>query len=172
MRNLFWVDLEMTGLDTATCGIIEAAVIVTDSKLQSLEEYHQIVFQPPHVMAAMDPWCVETHGKSGLTAQIPNGRPIEKVEADLIALTGRHFGNEKIILCGNSVGTDKRFLEAGMPKFAKHLHYRVVDVSSFKEIFHSFYGISFEKKESHRALDDIRESIAELAHYLQYVKKP
>src|ERR1700686_3835344 len=106
----------MTGLDLVTCAIIEVAVVVTDTKLKTLEEYHRVVHQPPEIMSAMDPWCVETHGKSGLTAWIPAGNPIAEVEGDFIPPAGRHFGsNEKIILCGNSVGTDKRFLEVGMP---------------------------------------------------------
>jgi oligoribonuclease len=172
MQKMFWVDLEMTGLDPSTCAIVEVAVVITDLRLVTIEQYHEVVFQPPDVVTRMDPWCVETHGKSGLTAKIPEGRPIHLVERDLIAMAARHFRDEKIVLCGNSVGTDKRFLESAMPDFARLLNYRIVDISSFKEVFASMFGVTFEKKDAHRALDDITESIAELAHYLEYVSAP
>ena len=169
MQKMFWVDLEMTGLDVAKDVIMEVAVVITNLKLEVLEQYEQVVFQPPTVLAAMDPWCIETHGKSGLTAACAKGRQHADVEQDLIKLALSHFPNEKILLCGNSVGTDKKFLEAGMPAFARHLHYRIVDVSSWKEIFSSVYGLSFQKRELHRAVDDILESIGELAFYQSHI---
>ena len=169
MKRMFWIDLEMSGLDENTDKILEIAVIITDLNFEVLETYHKIVFQPPEVLETMNDWCKNTHGKSGLTALIPNGIPLAQVEKELIELSGRHFTNEKIVLCGNSVGTDKRFLEVGMPVFSQQLHYRIVDISSFKEIFSSIYGVEFQKKDSHRARDDILESIAELGHYLTFV---
>jgi oligoribonuclease len=149
--------------------------VVTDLNFEVLDTYHRIVRQPQAVLDTMNEWCKNTHGKSGLTALVPNGTPLVKVEQELIELTDKHFPQtgknpEKIVLCGNSVGMDKRFIDRYMKKFAERLHYRLVDVTSFKEIFRSKYGKSFEKKEGHRALDDIHESINELRFYLQFVK--
>lgn len=169
MQKMFWVDLEMTGLDLAKDVILEVAVVVTNLRLEVLDQYHQVVYQPPPVLAAMDPWCIETHGKSGLTAAVARGKPLPQVEQDLIKLANAHFPNEKIILCGNSVGTDKKFIEAGMREFARHLHYRIIDVSSWKEIFSACYGLVFQKRELHRAVDDILESVGELNFYMQHI---
>lgn len=172
MQKMFWVDLEMTGLDVAKDVILEVAVVVTNLKLEVIEQYEQVVFQPPSVLATMDPWCIETHGKSGLTAAAAKGRPLAQVEQDLVRIANAHFPGEKILLCGNSVGTDKKFLEAGMPQLARRLHYRIIDVSSWKEIYSSVYGLSFQKRELHRAVDDILESIGELAFYQSYINAP
>lgn len=172
MNKMFWIDLEMTGLDYDTCVIIEAAVVITDLDLNVLEQYQAVVHRPAQLLAKMDPWCVETHGKSGLTAAVAGGRPLEEVEQKLLDLGRRHFGDEKIVLCGNCVQTDKRFIEKEMPAFARLLHYRVVDVSSWKEVLSSKYGINFEKKDLHRAKDDILESVAELGHYLKLIHLP
>ena len=172
MNKMLWVDLEMTGLDLAKDKILEVAAVVTNLKLEVLEQYHNVVYQPPSVLATMDPWCIETHGKSGLTEAVAKGKPLDQVEKDLVKIAQSHFPNERIILCGNSVGTDKRFLDVGMPTFARHLHYRIIDVSSWKEIFSSVYGLSFEKRELHRAVDDILESIGELAFYMKYINAP
>jgi oligoribonuclease len=169
-KKLFWLDLEMTGLDEKTCHILEAAAVITDLDLSPLEEFQRVVRQPQAILDTMDEWCVKTHGASGLTAEVPNGTPLAEVEAALADLGRRHFGTEKIVLAGNSIGQDRRFVDAYMPTFARMLHYRLIDVSSFKEVFRSRYGVQFTKQESHRARDDIRESIAELAHYLSFVK--
>lgn len=173
MQNMFWVDLEMSGLDEKTCHILEVAVVVTDIFFNPLEEYHSIVYQPQSVLDAMDDWCKKTHGASGLTAAVASGASLESVEKDLISLVGRHFSKERVVLCGNSVGNDKRFLDHYMPLLAKKLHYRILDVSSFKEMFRSRWGIEHKKNEDrHRALDDIRASIDELKTYLSFVRPP
>lgn len=170
MDRLFWIDLEMTGLDENTCVILEAAALVSDLDFKVLEEYEAIVRQPQAVLDAMDDWCKKTHGESGLSAKVPHGKPIEVVESDLLAMIGRHFSaDERIILCGNSINTDRRFLVKGMPTLGARLHYRVIDVTSFKEIFLSKFKVRFDKVEGHRALDDIRESMEELRHYMSYV---
>jgi oligoribonuclease len=168
--KLFWVDMEMTGLDERKDKILEVAVVVTDLDLNPVEEYHSVVFQPQEILATMDPWCVTTHGESGLSDEVRQGTPLSEVEGRLVALAKKHFPGEKVVLCGNSVGQDKKFIEAYMPKLNALLHYRVIDVSSFKEIFRAKYGITVEKKDRHRAKDDIHESIAELKHYLQFVR--
>lgn len=172
-KSLFWVDLEMTGLDDVTDKILEVAVVVTDIELKPLEEYHRVVFQPAEVVAGMNDWCKKTHGESGLTALIPSGMPLAQVEKELVALIERHYGaQERVVLCGNSVGNDKRFIDRYLPEVAKRLHYRLVDVSSFKEIYRDRFKLSFPKGNAHRAVDDIHESIRELGFYLSFVKVP
>jgi len=172
MQKMFWIDMEMTGLDFEHCVILEVAAVVTDLDLKTLEEYSATVRRSQECLRSMDPWCVQTHGKSGLSAEVPSGQPIDVVEKALLDLAKRHFAGEKIILCGNCVQTDKRFVEKEMPTFAKLLHYRVVDVSSWKEVFFSRYGTVFEKRDLHRARSDIFESIAELGHYLTFINAP
>lgn len=170
MKKMFWIDLEMTGLDENSDKILEVAVIVTDLNFQTLETYHRVVYQPQAVLDAMNDWCKTTHGKSGLTALVPSGTSLDAVERELIDLAARHFpGAEKIVLCGNSVGNDQRFIFKHLPELSKRIHYRVVDVTSFKEVFRSKWNVHVHKAEGHRALDDIVESIKELQHYLSFV---
>lgn len=166
-----WVDMEMSGLDVGSCRILEVAAIITDQKFQPLEEYHQVVKQPEAVLKAMDAWCTKAHGESGLTAAVlASPKDEAAVEAEVIALLDRHFpAEERILLCGNSIGQDRKFIDRYWTKLASRLHYRMVDVTSFKEIFRRNYGIEYAKRGTHRALDDIRESIAELEHYLGFV---
>jgi len=170
IKKLFWLDMEMTGLNPQICKIIEVAVIITDLNFEPIDKYERIVHQPKEIMDQMDDWCKKTHGESGLTEAVAKGTPQNEVEQELIALGEKHFKKDKIVLCGNSIGHDKKFIDAHMSKFSSNLHYRIVDVSSFKSIFQGKYGITVEKKERHRALDDIKESISELKHYLSYVK--
>lgn len=172
-KHLFWIDLEMTGLDEQKDHILEVAVMITDLDLNPVAEYDQVVYQSQEVLENMNDWCKEHHGKSGLTAAVPSGKPIEEVEKDLIELASRYFKpDDRIVLVGNSVGNDRRFIDRYFPTFAKKLHYRLLDVSSFKEIYREKYGIKFEKKNSHRALGDIQESVAELKYYLSFVNVP
>lgn len=160
----------MTGLDEKVDHILEIAAVVTDLDFKPLAELHHIVFQPPAVLDGMNEWCKKTHGASGLTAAVPTGTPLMEVEAALVALTGKHFPkNERVIIAGNSIGNDRRFIDAYMPAFASKLHYRMVDVSSFKEIFRDRYGFNVKKGETHRALEDVHASIAELQAYLSLV---
>ncbi|OFZ19993.1 MAG: hypothetical protein A2X94_11560 [Bdellovibrionales bacterium GWB1_55_8] len=172
-KPLFWIDLEMTGLDDQADSILEIAVVITDIDFKPLEEYHRIVFQPPEVVAGMNAWCKKTHGESGLTAAIPGGTPLAQVEDEVLALMDRHYSaKDQIVLAGNSVGNDRRFVDRYMPRVAKRLHYRLIDVSSFKEIFREKYGLEFRKPSTHRAVQDVYESIRELSFYLSNVKVP
>jgi len=170
----FWIDLEMTGLDDTQDVILEVAAAVTDLEFKILEEYDRVVHQPQEALDRMDDWCKKTHGASGLTAKVKMGTALGEVEKELIALLDRHFPKkeDKVVLCGNSVGNDRRFIDRYLPGFAKRLHYRLIDVSSFKEIFRQKYGLKYEKKNAHRALGDIHESIAELKTYLSHVTAP
>jgi oligoribonuclease len=171
--NYLWLDMEMSGLDVSKCRILEVAAIVTDRELRPLESYQAVVFQPKEVLDAMDAWCTENHGKSGLTAAVANGLPEAEVEKQLVALVDRHFAaNERPILSGNSIGQDRKFIDAYLPVFSNRLHYRMLDVTSFKVVLGDRFGIRYEKKGAHRALDDIHESIAELSHYLSFVNAP
>lgn len=173
MKPLFWIDLEMTGLDENSHHILEVAVVLTDLDLNPIEQFQRIVYQPPEVVFGMNDWCKKHHGESGLTAEIPNGIPLATVESEMISLVDKHYKkNDQIVLCGNSVGNDRRFIDRYLPEFSKRLHYRLIDVSSFKEIFREKYKISFQKKNAHRAVGDIFESIRELKHYLSFVKIP
>ena len=170
--KLLWIDLEMSGLELTTNVIIEVACIVTNEKLEEIETYHAIVKQPQSYLDQMDDWNKKTHKESGLLEKIPQGKDPAQVEKDLIALGKKHFGTEKIMLAGNSVGHDKSFLNYYFKDFSKMLHYRLLDVSSWKIIYKDVMGVKFDKKNTHRALDDIRESIGELKHYMSFIKKP
>lgn len=174
MRKFFWIDMEMTGLDDVVHKILEVAVVITDLDLNVLEEYQRVVSQPDEELAKMDGWCTKTHTESGLVNLVKTqGVPLAQVEKELLDLVGRHFNAKKqIVLCGNSVGNDRRFVDRYLPEFAKRLHYRLIDVSSFKEVFREKYGVNIEKKNSHRAVGDIFESINELKTYLGYVNVP
>jgi oligoribonuclease len=168
--KMFWIDMEMTGLDEKKCKILEVAVVITDLNLNKLEEYSTVVYQPKEVLDTMDAWCKDTHGKSGLTAEVPKGKKLPEMEKDLIALSKKHFPEEKIVLSGNSVFQDRKFIDAYLPQFEKLLHYRLIDVSSFKEVFKNKFNLKFEKKDTHRAKSDIYESIGELRYYLTFVR--
>ena len=169
MAKLFWLDMEMTGLNPNTERLLEAAVIVTDNDFQNVASYETTVFQPEEILNNMDNWCKETHGKSGLIARVASGISEEQLDTELCTLADSHFTGEKIILCGNTIGQDRKFVEKFLPLFSKRLHYRMLDVSSFKIVFENLLGKKFQKENKHRALDDIRESILELRYYLSFI---
>ncbi len=170
MKKQLWMDLEMTGLDENIHKIIEIAAIVTDVNGKPLDEYHQVVYQPKEALDLMDDWCVKTHGSSGLTEQIPNGKPLEEVEEELVKFLSKNFErNQRPVLAGNSIWNDRKFIDKYLPRISKRLHYRMIDVSSFKEVFREKWGLKVEKNNSHRATDDILDSIKELKEYLTYV---
>jgi oligoribonuclease len=172
-KPFFWIDLEMTGLDESTDSILEVAIALSGPDFQIIEQYQRVVFQPPSVVEGMNEWCKKTHGESGLTAAIPSGTPLAQVEKEVLALIEKHYDkNDRVVLCGNSVGNDRRFIDRYMPELAGRLHYRLIDVSSFKEVYRELYGLKFEKKNTHRATDDILESIRELQYYLSFVQIP
>lgn len=174
-ENLLWIDLEMTGLDEEIHHIIEIASIVTDKELNILAEGPTLaIYQPESILALMDEWCQNTHGSSGLTARIRDS----KISVEMAMNATIDFASQWIPagcspLCGNSIGTDRRFIKKYMPALDQFCHYRNIDVSSFKEVIKRWYpeGKSYEKRNTHIALDDIRESIAELqfirTHYFK-----
>lgn len=170
---LVWVDLEMSGLDPESHQILEIAVIITDGGLAELAEGPDLVLhQPDEVLAAMDEWCTRQHGASGLTAAVRASTvSLADAEAQVLALLRERCPAGRSPLCGNSIGHDRRFLIRYMPAVAAHLSYRNVDVSSIKELAKRWYPqlTPPPKRETHRALDDIRESIAELRFYREHI---
>jgi oligoribonuclease len=178
MKALLWLDLEMSGLDPEEEKILEVAAVITDMDLKPIEEYHRVVYQPQEILDGMDEWCKDTHGKSGLTKLVPKGMPLEEVEKEVCALVHKHWKindrhkDSRPILAGNSISSDRKFIDRYMKKFSKLLHYRLLDVSSFKTVFKAMFGVEYKKKNAHRAVDDIHESIAELKAYLKHVKVP
>jgi oligoribonuclease len=171
MEKLLWIDLEMTGLDVRHERIIEVAAIVTDKNFKTLARYESVVFQEQKFLDAMDEWNTNQHGKSGLTAKVPTAPKEEVVEEALCSLVEEHFGDVKAVLCGNSIGQDRKFIDAYMPRLAQKLHYRMVDVTAWKLIMAQQFNVAYEKKEAHRALEDIEESIAELKHFVDFIKQ-
>jgi len=169
MPPLVWIDMEMSGLDPKKCHILEIATIVTDGDLNVIAEGPElVVHQPDAVLDAMDKWCTDHHGASGLTQAVKDSKvSVEEAEAQTLAFLKQHCAAGKSPLCGNSVWQDRRFIIDYMPELDQFLHYRIVDVSSIKELGRRWYPnmTSPRKRESHRALDDILESIAELRHY-------
>jgi oligoribonuclease len=170
---LVWIDLEMSGLDPDTCQILEIATLITDGDLNLLAEGPDLVVHAPDsVLDAMDAWCTQQHGSSGLTAQVRASTiTLADAEARTLEFIRAHCPPGRSPLCGNSIGHDRRFLIRHMPQLAGFLHYRSVDVSSIKELARRWYPdlVPFRKGETHRALDDIRESIAELRHYREHI---
>ncbi len=168
MNKLFWLDMEMTGLDVQKEVIIEVAAIITDLNFKELATFETVIKQPQKYLDNMDAWNTEHHKKSGLTAKVPEGMDQDQAEAMLIDMIKKHFPDykkSKPILAGNSIMQDRLFIDKYMPEFASLLHYRMVDVSSWKVIFNNKYNFVYRKANNHRALDDIRESIQELRAY-------
>jgi oligoribonuclease len=170
--HFLWLDMEMTGLDEKKDVILEIAIIITDNDFNFVDSYHRIIFQPQDILDNMDEWCKKTHGKSGLTEEVKQGILLPHAETEVCTFVAKYF-KERAILCGNSIHQDRKFIDQYMKDFAKLLHYRIVDVSSFKEIFRRKYNMEFKKtKDGHRALDDVEESINELKFYLTKVETP
>ena len=170
---LIWLDMEMTGLDPATDVVLEVATLVTDHNLEILAEGPDlVVHQPDEVLDNMSAWCIEHHGQSGLTAAC-RASTISMAEAERQTLEFLRQWCEpgKSPLCGNSIGQDRRFMARHMPGLERFVHYRNVDVSTIKELARRWYPElpGYAKAETHRALDDIRESLGELRYYRERV---
>jgi oligoribonuclease len=166
---LVWIDMEMSGLDPDACRILEIATIVTNAGLEVLAEGPDlVVHQPDEVLDAMDEWCTRHHGESGLTSQVRASAVSEaEAERQTLEFLAQWTQAGASPLCGNSVHQDRRFIGRYMPRLDAFLHYRLVDVSTLKELGRRWYPDlkAPPKRETHRALDDIRESIAELRFY-------
>lgn len=172
-HNLIWIDLEMTGLNPDTDVIIEIATIVTDSELNILAEGPSLAIQQPKaVMDGMDEWNTRQHGGSGLTARVLNSQiSTRDAEVQTLAFLKHWVPAGASPMCGNSICQDRRFLWRGMPELEAFFHYRNLDVSSVKELARRWrpeLADGVKKSSTHLALDDIRDSIAELTYYKRY----
>lgn len=175
IEKLLWLDMEMTGLEVSKEVVIEVACIVTDLNFKELETFETVVKQPQAYLDRMDAWNTAHHGKSGLTAKVPSGMEPDTAEYHLVSIIDRHFPRWKEdkkfrpILAGNSIAQDRLFIDAYFKNVSDRLHYRVLDVSSWKVVFNNKFNIQYRKQNAHRALDDIRESIGELRYYMDHV---
>ncbi len=171
-ENLVWIDLEMTGLDPERDTILEIATIVTDQTLTMRVEGPMLaIHQPDVVLGMMDEWNTKQHGGSGLTARVrASTLTLAEAEAQTLDFLTRYVPAKTSPMCGNSICQDRRFLVRYMPRLVEFFHYRNLDVSTLKELAKRWApGLpAFAKSSSHLALDDIRESIAELEHYRRY----
>ncbi len=169
--ELIWIDLEMTGLDVNSDVILEIAAIITNNDLEIIAEHPSIVIHhEDSTLASMDEWCKLQHQKSGLTQAVQSSTiTTEQAATMILSFIKEHIPYKKGILCGNSVWQDKLFLQKYMPAITDYLFYRIIDVSSIKELLQRTYAPEgkrlYTKQETHRAFDDIHESIAELKYY-------
>jgi oligoribonuclease len=176
MNVLVWMDLEMTGLDHMSDVIVEIATIITDDDLNIVAEGPDLVIhQPDDVLNKMNEVVMRMHTDSGLLEQISSSTlTLEEAGRQTLEFIKEHCPDAGTVpLCGNSIGTDRRFLARYLPEIENYLHYRSVDVSSIKELVRRWYPEANARRpwkpNSHRALDDIKESVAELQHYQQVV---
>jgi len=169
--RLVWIDMEMTGLDPDKERIIEIAVLVSEGDLSLVAEGPDlVVHQPDEILAAMDEWNTTHHGDSGLIDKVKASELDDAAaEAQVVEFLAQHCVPKRAVLAGNSIHQDRRFIRKFMPKLDAFLHYRLVDVSSIKELARRWHPELFnaapKKKETHRAMDDIRESLQELDYY-------
>jgi len=176
--RLVWLDLEMTGLDVTRHTIVEIAVLVTDASLEPLDEgIDLVVHQPPEALAEMGEVVQTMHTKSGLLTAIAESKvDLKQAGTAVLDYVRGHVPPSTAPLCGNSIGVDRRFLDRYLPELDGYLHYRSIDVSSLKELCRRWYPEAYRhrpgKKETHRALDDVRESIAELQFYRETILRP
>ena len=176
--RLVWIDCEMTGLDLGRDALIEIAALVTDGELNIVEKGVNVVIKPPDgALVQMSKVVRDMHTASGLLNVLPGGVTLVEAEELVLKYVRTHVPDaKKAPLCGNSIATDRSFLARDMPALDAHLHYRMVDVSSIKELTRRWYPRTYfaspEKQGGHRALADITESIAELRYYRQTVFVP
>jgi len=173
--KLLWVDLEMTGLDPAKDVILEVAAEITDMDFKTLASYEAIVKQPhATVVDRMQKnvwWKDFPANRDEFIKKTADGKPPQQVEDELIKLVEAQFGNEPAVLAGNSIHNDRGFIRQWWPQLDLKLHYRMLDVSAWKVLMQGKYGVQYDKKEVHRAFDDIQASIAELQYYLEWFKE-
>ncbi len=174
-NHLVWIDLEMTGLDPKKCTVLEIGCVITDSELNVIEEAPAIaVHHSDKVLGGMEAWSRFHHKKSGLTDACRASKiSLKKAEEIILKLIKTYCKEKSAPLCGNTIWQDRRFLVKYMPRLESYLHYRVIDVSSVKELVERWYSLDHKmprhKKQTHRVREDILESIEELRHYRKKV---
>lgn len=172
--KLLWVDLEMTGLDPQQDVILEVAAEITDFEFKTLARYEARIRQPREtVLDRMQKniwWADYPENRDEFVNKLDQGKLLEVAERELIELVETQFGSERAVLAGNSIYNDRKFIAEWWPALDLRLHYRMLDVSSWKIYMQGRYGVDFEKANAHRAFDDIQASIAELQHYLEWFK--
>ncbi len=169
--KLLWIDLEMTGLDPIKDRILELAAIATDWDLQPIAEMTAVVKVPEkliHERMVGEFWEKNSESRDGLIQQNASGRSAKNVEQELLEFINKHFGKE-VILAGNSIHQDRKFIDREWPEVSQRLHYRMLDVSAWKVYFEGARKEKFLKREAHRALDDIKGSIEELQWYISKI---
>ncbi len=165
----------MTGLDPKKCTVLEIGSIITDGELNIIAEGPSIaIHHPKKILDGMEPWSKHHHRKSGLTEECRASKiSLKKAEEETLKFVKAHCKQRSAPLCGNTIWQDRRFLIKYMPKLEQYLHYRVIDVSSVKELVNRWYPVGYKmprlKDQTHRVLSDIRESIEELKHYREKV---
>lgn len=173
--KLLWVDLEMTGLNPQQDLILEIAAEVTDFDFKTYDSYEACVQQDREAvlerMQANIWWRDYPENRDSFVQKLADGKPLAMVEQEMVALIEKHFGAEPAILAGNSIHNDRGFIKRYMPALDLKLHYRMLDVSAWKIAMQGKYGVIYEKKEVHRAFDDIQASIAELQYYLDWLRE-
>ncbi len=177
--RILWVDLEMTGLDPQEDVILEVGAIITDWRLNEYAEYQSAVHvdeqrakERMYKSASAAFWESVPETRAALLAQNATAPSANTVEDQLLALLDEHIpGDERVILAGNSIHMDRQFIDTAWPRLARRLHYRMLDVTSWKLVFENRYRRKMTKREAHRALDDIRGSIQELQYYIELVNK-
>jgi oligoribonuclease len=176
--NLVWIDLEMTGLDPRRCTVLEIGVVVTDSQLNVIEEGPSIpIHHSQKTLQSMEAWSRYHHKKSGLTEACERSKiSLKKAESITLDFIKAHCKEKSAPLCGNTSWQDRRFLVKYMPRLEAYLHYRIIDVSSIKELVSRWYPENYKKarvkRQAHRVTEDIRESIEELKFYREKVFIP
>ena len=176
--RLVWIDCEMTGLDLANDALVEIACVVTDGELNEIDEGIDLIIKPPaEALDHMPELVREMHTASGLLNELPGGMTLAEAQDQVLAYVRGHVKEpRKAPLCGNSIATDRAFLARDLPRLDEFLHYRMIDVSSIKELARRWYPRAYfaspAKAGGHRALADIRESITELRYYREAVFVP
>lgn len=171
-KKLVWLDLELTGLDPEQDLILEVAAEITDFDFKTLASYEALVKQPrQQVIERIQKntwWLDYTKNRDDFLSKLDSAKPSKQVEQELVELLREHSGDDPAILAGNSIHNDRKFIARYWPEFDLKLHYRMLDVSAWKVFMQGKYGVEFEKKNLHRAFDDIQASIAELQYYLEW----
>lgn len=172
--KLFWVDLEMTGLEPNDDLILEVAAIITDFDFNELARYEaRVSHEKGAVLQRMEAnswWEKFPENRDEFVNRLHEGKPLATVEAELMELIRHYFGDEQAVLAGNSIHQDRKFIAHWWPSLNGLLHYRMFDVSALKVYMQGKYGVEFEKKSAHRALDDIEESMAEWQYYMERLR--